>query len=183
MQPRLFLVPVALCLTLTLSDAAMFTVSTTADSGPGSLRQAIEESNTLPGKDEITFSVTGTIALSSTLPIVTESLVIVGPGTDQLTISGNNGFQVATFNAGTTSTVSGITIASGVASNYVNGAGVANFGTLTLVNSAFVNNRSFGGFGGGIYNAGRLSITNCAFVQNQAFGMAGSPNANNRGQT
>src|SRR3989442_15881445 len=67
-------------LTIALSAAvadpargAMFTVTTSNDSGPGSLRQAILDANTAPGLDTIAFSIVGLaphpIALLSPLEI------------------------------------------------------------------------------------------------------------------
>lgn len=56
-------------------------VSTTADSGTGSLRQAITQANADTGvTDTITFSVTGAIQLQSALPALTNSMDIDGPG-------------------------------------------------------------------------------------------------------
>ena len=59
-----------------------FTVTTTADSGPGSLRQAILNANANPGTDEITFDLAGpapqTIQLLSPLPAITDSATIDG---------------------------------------------------------------------------------------------------------
>jgi hypothetical protein len=43
------------------SGAATFTVTTTADSGPGSLRQAILDANASAGLDTIAFAVTGAV--------------------------------------------------------------------------------------------------------------------------
>ena len=60
-------------------------VSSTADSGPGSLRDAI--TNAMPG-DTITFAPTlngSTIKLTSEL-VITKPLTIMGPGANQLTI-------------------------------------------------------------------------------------------------
>src|SRR5262245_49406519 len=66
-----------------------FTVSNLADSGPGSLRQAIGSANTNSGPDVIRFagSVHGTIDLTSQLAI-TGDLAIRGPGADRVTVSG-----------------------------------------------------------------------------------------------
>jgi len=55
-----------------------YLVSTLADSGPGSLRQAIIAANTHTGADAIDFSVVGKISLSSALPAITDSLEIDG---------------------------------------------------------------------------------------------------------
>src|SRR5262245_35633876 len=48
--------------------AAGLTVTTLADSGDGSLRQAIVDANATVGADTITFTLSGTIVLASTLP-------------------------------------------------------------------------------------------------------------------
>lgn len=62
------------------SPAATFTVSTTDNSGPGSLRQAIIDANATSEADTIVFNIPGpsafTIALSSALPAITRPLTI-----------------------------------------------------------------------------------------------------------
>ncbi|MGH7135645.1 MAG: right-handed parallel beta-helix repeat-containing protein, partial [Pirellulales bacterium] len=59
-----------------------FTVTTTADSGPGSLRQAVLNANANPGTDEITFQIPGTIPQTiqplSPLPAITDTVTIDG---------------------------------------------------------------------------------------------------------
>jgi VCBS repeat-containing protein len=78
---------VALFLALMASPAhaAGFTVTNTNDSGPGSLRQAIESANdkvNFPGHDTILFDIPGngphTIAPSSPLPTITDPVTIDG---------------------------------------------------------------------------------------------------------
>lgn len=63
--------------------AATFTVTTTVDSGPGSLRQAIFDANANPGADTITFAIgaTGsqqTIQPTSAPPTITDPVTIDG---------------------------------------------------------------------------------------------------------
>jgi hypothetical protein len=75
--------PIALCLAVaTALPAATFTVTSTADSGAGSLRAAIESANATPGADTIAFGIVGTgphtIALASALPNITEAVTIDG---------------------------------------------------------------------------------------------------------
>lgn len=58
---------------------AIFTVTSTADSGPGSLRDAITQANQTPGTDVILFSISSgaqTIAVQSPLPTITEAVTI-----------------------------------------------------------------------------------------------------------
>jgi hypothetical protein len=66
-----------------LITTSSFVVTTTADSGPGSLRQAILDSNTATGgSNTIVFAIPGTgdqtIALSSALPTITTSVLVDG---------------------------------------------------------------------------------------------------------
>ncbi|HET7720199.1 MAG TPA: right-handed parallel beta-helix repeat-containing protein, partial [Acidimicrobiales bacterium] len=63
------------------SRALTFTVTTTADSGPGSLRQAISDANQNPGADTIEFEIpsppaTFTILLQGQLPDITSPVTI-----------------------------------------------------------------------------------------------------------
>ncbi len=77
-----------------------FVVTTTADSGAGSLRQALTDANALPGLDTITFNITGagphTISLASALPVITDAVFIDGwsepsfAGTPVLVLDGND---------------------------------------------------------------------------------------------
>lgn len=77
-----------------IASAAIYTVTNTADSGAGSLRDAITQVNARTGGDTINFqNVTGTITVGSTLAI-TESVTINGPGANLLSISGNNAVRV-----------------------------------------------------------------------------------------
>ena len=61
--------------------AAVFTVTTTADAGAGSFRQAILDSNAAPGADQISFSIGSGVASimpASGLPALTEAVTIDG---------------------------------------------------------------------------------------------------------
>jgi len=62
--------------------AAVFVVTSTADGGPGSLRQAILDANASPGADAVHFDIAGggvkTIAPLTPLPIVSDPLTIDG---------------------------------------------------------------------------------------------------------
>ncbi len=64
------------------AHAADFTVTTTDDSGPGSLRQAILDANAQLGADRIMFTIPGegvkTISLSTALPAITSPVTIDG---------------------------------------------------------------------------------------------------------
>jgi parallel beta-helix repeat protein len=81
-------------LVATTVGAAPFVVTKNADSGPGTLRQAILDANANPGPDEITFNIPGsgvqTIALLSVLPDIIDSVEINGysqPGSSANTLA------------------------------------------------------------------------------------------------
>ena len=68
------------CFWFSLSEvhAATYTVTTTADSGAGSLRQAVIDANANAGADEVLCdaSLSGTITLATTLPAITEAVTL-----------------------------------------------------------------------------------------------------------
>jgi hypothetical protein len=164
---------------LQIVRAAPITVTSTADSGAGSLRQALADAN---DGDTIGFSVTGTIALSSDQLVVNKSVTISGPGANVLTVQrvagtcsdsgspctppdtspcGSPGtaicnptpnFRIFTINSGKTVTISGLTITNGSATG-----------------NGFPNN-----VGGGIYNDhSTLTVSNCTVTGNVADGRGG----------
>lgn len=184
----------AVGLTLALSAAvcaAMITVNSVADVGtPGIcvLRDAITAANTKTaangcvagtGNDTINFSVTGTIALGSTLPQVTDGLLTInGPTSPGITIDGGGKVQVMVVALGATLNLNNLTIAdgSGIA-DASNGGGIHNDGSLTVSNSMFFNNTNFccsgGGAAGAIDNERTLSVINSVFAGNSAINSAG----------
>src|SRR5579862_9566759 len=70
---------------------SVYHVTTTADSGPGSLRAAVAAANAHPGADVIVFDgrLSGqTITLAGGELLVTDDVRINGPGAGLLTVSG-----------------------------------------------------------------------------------------------
>lgn len=152
------------------AHATTYTVTTTADSGTGSLRAAITSVNQDTSADTIDFaaSVTGTITPQTALPALANDVTITGPGAAQLTISGSavTTAPIFTVNSGVTVSISGLTL-SGVINN-VEGGAIASAGTLTVSNCAFTNN-SGGAAGGGIFaSGGTLAVSDSTFSGNSA---------------
>ena len=151
-----------------------FLVSNPADSGPGSLRWAIDQANIAAGADAIAFEASladQPIVLGGTELSVSDDLTITGLGADDLTISGNNASRVFSIAAGVTVGISGVTIASGAADF---GGGIYNEGTLTLADCTFMNNSAWWN-GGAICSyspdiefPSSLTITNSTFTGNYA---------------
>ena len=155
------------------------TVTGTGDTGFGSaasgdLRYCITTANadgTQAAADTIQFAagVTGTIALQTALPTITDpGLTIIGPGAALLTVARGTGtFRIFNVSpgAGNAVSMSGLTVSGG---NSGTGAGIneAN-GDLTLTNMVVQNNISTS-IGAGVYNAstGTLTITGSTIANN-----------------
>jgi predicted outer membrane repeat protein len=175
----------ALLLTLALlgllalpAHAAGFTVTTLADSGDGSLREAIEQANMTTDADTITFGVSGTIVLASTLPAIANELTIDGTG-QSITISGNNAVRVMVVNSGETLNLNALTIGNGLCNNCPGGGLYTEGGTINVNHSTFSGNSaacspSCTTDGGAIVTRGGvLNVSNSTFASNSADGLGG----------
>lgn len=163
-----------LCLAAGRAGAASFAVVNTHDSGPGSFRQAIVDSNSLIGTDTITFgpTVTGAIILASALPALTDSVVILGPGIGVLRVDANASSRLLDISATSTVMLSHLNMANGRIHASEVGAGIRNAGTLTIFDCVVANSVAdgSGARGGGIRNDGLLTIIDSTFLDNQAIG-------------
>src|SRR5262249_26675677 len=104
---------------------SVFTVANLDDSGLGSLRQAVLDANAQPGIDLIDFAsgLQGTIALTSGQLDITDSLLVTGPGAQQLAVSGTDASRVFEISKGVTAVLDGLTITHGQAED---GGGIYN---------------------------------------------------------
>lgn len=153
---------------------AIFLVNTTADSGLGSLRQAILDANSSLGvADTIDFDGTlsgRTISLSSGQLSITDSLTINGLGANLLMVDARlQGFRVFNIDNGTSSQldviINGLTITGGQSSS--DGGGILNRENLTVTNSIISDNTA--AFSGGIYILdGTATVTNSTISGNTA---------------
>jgi hypothetical protein len=154
------------------------TVTTTADSGAGSLRDAIAAS---AAGDTINFdsSLNGqTITLTSGALAISHTLTISGPGAGNLTIHGGGTSSVFAIDivppTSTSVTISGLTITGGNARD-AGGGGIdaESVATLTLDGdvitgnqSTIRDNRSSAGGGGVFVNGGTVNVSNSAITNN-----------------
>ena len=146
------------------AQANTFVVTTLSDSGAGSLRQAITDANANAGADTIAFDsgLTGTIALATALPNLTDDVTLTGPGAKLLTVArssatGTATFRIFTIDNGTatppTVSISGLTLANG----------------LIQVPSSYDSQKYYGG---AVYsNKANVAFTDCAITGNSV----GSP--------
>jgi len=157
----------------TQASAATFTVTTTNDSGGGSLRDMITAANAAAGADEIVFTagLNGVIALGSDLPAITETLTITGPGPRNMTISGGNARRVLLADA--TLNISGLRLANGFTDR---GAGLrfnAAGGMLTVRDCHFDQNTVTDEGGAIVIIAGSFDVERVTFTTDQAAGAGG----------
>ncbi|RMT18814.1 BNR repeat-containing glycosyl hydrolase [Pseudomonas savastanoi] len=138
---------------------ATFTVTSTSNTGAGSLREALTNAQ---NGDIVTFSSGMTVALQSQL-VVSKNITLDGDlnndGVADVTLDGQNRTSVIRVNSGVTATLDGVIITRGVAST----AG-ANSGSAISASDAL---------GGGINNAGNLTLRNVTVTANAAAGGGG----------
>src|SRR5207253_236473 len=106
----LFLSSAVLLGSTVTGSAATLTITTTNDSGAGSLRQAIADA---ASGDTINFSIVGTIYLTSDELLITNNLTLIGPGANNLVISGNYARRVLEIRSSATVTILGVSISNG----------------------------------------------------------------------
>jgi|GEM_PF-1122674 len=169
---------------------ATFTVNNIGDADDGdrnngitTLREAINLANATAGADAIAFggrfidTTPDTITLTSGQLTITDDVTILGTGTSNLTVSGNNAspvFEISGLATGVS--IDSLAIASGairinrnsilsLANSSVSGntarSGISNNGILDLTNTSVSGNTE-----GGIYNGGFLSLTNSSVFGN-----------------
>ena len=155
------------------------TVTSLADAGPGSLRNAIAIT---PAGGTVDFQpgLTGTITLTSGTLTIDHSLTITGPGANSLTVSGNQQVTVFTVPASVTASLAGLSIVNGHATTALTvsgGGGVNNQGILTVTACFLHDNQDVNGhdaaYGGGIFNAGTLTVVASTLSHNSALFVGG----------
>ncbi len=162
-----------ICLALSpLALGGTFTVTNTLDSGPGSLRHAIEDASLNMESDLIEFDplLAGqTISLNESLIIADDDLTFDGSRASGLMISASFNSRVLEVKTSAIVEIVQLTLADGDASSEPTniGGGVLNMGTLFITTSTITN--STANIGGGIYNdAGTATITHSTITNNTA---------------
>lgn len=153
---------------------ATFTVTNANDDGPGSLRQALIDANLTTTADTIVFasSLSGqTITLSSGRMNIDESVSIIGPGPQSLTINANGYDQIFDIYSDSKTlnvTISGLTLTG--ASTTLGGGAISNWDeNLTVDNVVLTANNA--AYGAAIYHEGpdgELTIKNSVITDNIA---------------
>lgn len=169
------------------AQSCTVTVTTTANSGAGSLRQAtrdVSSGGTICFDTAGLFSTPQTITLTGTQIAITRSLAISGTGQANLSVSAGFASRVFELNAGYAVTLTGFTIRDGSVDK---GAGFSINGNnttrtqLTLNNMTFYNNvstnlRGTSTGGGALYVTGKSStvrVVASEFYSNSSGGAGG----------
>jgi predicted outer membrane repeat protein len=143
-------------------EASLEVVSSAADSGPGSLREAVANA-----RDGATIMLAppgdGLITLNSTL-VINKSLSIIGGGTT-LAGGGFSGSLVSITGANTNVIISRVHFKGGAAPG--NGGAITTVGILTLESCVFSDNQA-GGNGGAVYSTRLLTVRGSTFYGNRA---------------
>ena len=189
-------VPSALVCSLLASAplaAANIVVDTTADTatvdGFCSLREAIDAANANAStsecaagtgtSDRILFDLPlpATITLTSHLPLVTESVALVGPGVDDLTIDGADLYRLIRFDNATDAdpwfVLSGLTLTDGLADGGYQGGALYVTGNVVLRDCELSSSTSTW-YGGGLFVSGTATIERCRILGNSATGPPGA---------
>lgn len=159
---------------------ATFTVTSDADSGAGSLRQAVIDANAAAGADVIEFDDglrSGTIGLTTGQIVIASDLTIRGSDASGsplgLTISGNASSRIFLVTDGSDSNdvsvvVEDLALSHGRVTGFLEAAGgILNFESLTL-NRVAVNSHQSTGPGGALANQGSVTIRDSSFWSNQS---------------
>jgi hypothetical protein len=159
-------------------NAATLTVTTTADSGAGSLRGAIAATS---DGDTIQFDAAlngQSIMLTSDELAINKNITVDGPGADQLAVTRSSGtFRIFHILPGHTVIIKGLTISGG---NGTYGSGLANESSMVAIDRCVVQDCSAqGSYGGGVYtNASpfedaNLTVLNSTIRNNYAYAAGG----------
>jgi hypothetical protein len=170
------------------ANAASLSVTTTADGGIGSLRQAIVDATTNAAANTVSFNIpitdpgynlasyTFTITLLSPLPNIPLAPMVISNNQQRaVVISGSNNFRVFTLVNSAVLTVNNLTLTNGFSGDGLGGAVfMGNSATLNL-NGSTVSNSTVAASGGGIYmsNSGTLTMNNSTVRGNTSGGGGG----------
>lgn len=162
--------------TLSLTYAANITVTSGADSGPGSLRQAVMDA--APG-DVVIFAgaTNGTAIVLSSMITLDKDLSIVGNGMGTTIVDGGGTTRIFNITGEANVTLRLMTITNGM--TMMSGGAIQNLDGDVLINEVMVSNSvsmaTAADMGaGGIHNAGRMDIRNSVIMGNTATQGSGS---------
>lgn len=163
-------------LLLPLWTMAQITVTSTADSGPGTLRQAVID---IPAGGTIDFNVAGPIVLTSGQINMNKNMTLDATGAG-LTIDGNGNSRIFGVYSSAVVNLLNIEMTNANAPAAFGGAIEISIGTLNASNCTFRDN--IGGNGGAVsVGFGTGNFVNCNFINNTSTAQAGALDLNTNG--
>jgi len=165
----------------TTAPAATFVVSSVADSGVGTLRQAILDANGSAGTDTITFAIAGsglhTISPATNLPNITEAVIIDGysqSGASANTLAlGDNAVLQIEINGANVSNGTGLNFLASVNGGEVKGLLMTKWNNAILLNGAqnmTIDGNFFGTNAAGTTTSSSTANGSAFFILNTATG-------------
>lgn len=135
------------------------------------LREAIEEANDRSGANTIHFAADYVIALTASLPTITDHVTIDGE-THKVVLDGGNAHRILRVASGKTLDLNRLTLREGFAQydapyGASGGAVYVDGGVLNVANSTFQGNTA-DNYGGAILSDGTTTISNSTFTDNSA---------------
>jgi hypothetical protein len=156
-------------------------VTTAADSGPGSLRQAIANAAAAPGENTILFNPSFSpiiITLTSEITLNDPDGIIIDADASALSIKIQPAAGHRIFNVtGGSATLRGLWLANGSPTG--DGGAILNSGTLTLDSCTFSGNSASAG--GAIQNISNINAVICTFSENTSLSSGGAINNDDHG--
>ena len=178
MKPCFIVLPTLVLLLVQTAGAATFTVTNTFDSGAGSLRDAIAQSNTTPGTNTIAFNIlpldgsVKTIFVLDQLPLITQSVIIDGYTQDpthshpNTLANADDAVLLIELNGTNAAGIDGLRFGSGSDSSgsVVRGLVINNFGSAAITSQNQSSNIVIEGNFIGTDSSGKLARGNVKFT-------------------
>jgi hypothetical protein len=168
------------------AHAADFPVTTAADAGAGSLRDAISQANASAGPDSISFAGVDSITLTSGQIDITDDLVVNGPD-DGVVISGNDASRVfGVTQQGASLELNRVVLTSGrtedtggpdlCGADTPRGGAICALGPLILRESRILDSVAVDNRAGALFVAtdGAVVLEDCALISNTALRQGGA---------
>jgi hypothetical protein len=179
MKACILIAAVVLAASVSHLYAATITVTSTNDSGPGTLRYSL--ANAADGDSIDATGVTGTIVLTSGELLVTNSVTILGPGATNLAVNGSAASRVLYVGSNTVVNISSLTVTNGAGVTghpFFGGGGLWNdHATLTVsncvVSGSLADVYSRNGGGGILNDHGTLTVSGCRLSGNSSSAASG----------
>ena len=159
-----------------------YTVTSLANSGPGSLRQAFADigASSCTGQFTITFGVSGTVNLASALTAPAKDILLLGYSTTSTDVvlrggGSSSNYRLLTVPSSATLTVRYLSFTNARVAGGQNGGAISQDGGNLYLDYCYLYGNTATNVGGGMYHGGgSFTITNTTFASNTATSNSGA---------